>query len=47
MRSEGSKIRFANMAINNVTATKPPSAWVPPKFEDMKTEKPKKSTMDV
>ena len=47
IRSEGSKIKFANIAIIRVTATKPPKAWVPPKFEDKNTEKPKNKTMEV
>jgi hypothetical protein len=47
MRREGSSTRFANIAIKRVTATRPHKAWVPPKFEDKKTENPKNKTMEV
>ena len=44
---EGNKIRLASMANNKVAETKAPKATVPPKLDIMKTEKPKKSTMEV
>lgn len=44
---DGSKIKLANIAISKVTATNPPSALVPPKFDDKKTENPKNKTTDV
>ena len=47
IRSEGSKIRFASIAIKSVTATSPPKACVPPKLEVINTENPKNRTMDV
>ena len=47
IRSEGSKIRFASIAIKSVTATRPPNACVPPKLEVINTEKPKNKTIEV
>ena len=44
---EGNNNRFASIAKSKVTETKAPSATVPPKFEIVKTEKPKNKTIEV
>ena len=45
--NEGNKIKLASIAIRRVTETSPPRALVPPKFDERKTEKPKKRTIEV
>ena len=45
--NEGRRIKLDNMANNKVADTREPSATVPPKSEIIKTEKPKKSTIEV
>lgn len=46
-KRDGNKTRFANIANNSVADTREPKATVPPKLEIIKTEKPKKSTIEV
>ena len=45
--NEGNNIKFENIATNKVTEINPPKATVPPNSDIIKTENPKKSTMDV
>ncbi len=45
--NDGSKTRFDNIPKNNVKATNPPKATVPPKLESMKTENPKNKIIEV
>ena len=46
-RSEGSNNKLDSIARRSVPDTKAPNATVPPKFETMKTEKPKNNTIEV
>lgn len=46
-RREGNSNKLANIANKSVAETKAPKATVPPKLEMVKTEKPKKSTIEV
>ena len=44
---EGNSNKLDNIASNNVIDTNAPNATVPPKFETIKTEKPKNNTIEV
>jgi hypothetical protein len=46
-RSEGNNKRLDSIASKRVPDTNAPRATVPPKFETIKTEKPKNNTIDV
>ena len=45
--NDGSSNKLANIANRSVVDTNAPNATVPPKLEIVKTEKPKKSTIEV
>ena len=45
--NDGSNTKFDNIPKNNVKATNPPNAIVPPKLDNMNTENPKNNTIDV
>ena len=46
-KREGSRSKFESIANKRVPETSAPKATVPPKFETIKTEKPKKRTIEV
>ena len=45
--NEGNNIKLDNIPNNNVKATKPPKAIVPPKLDNINTENPKNKTIEV
>ena len=45
--SDGSKIKLASIASNNVAETNVPKATVPPKLDIANTENPKNNTIEV
>ena len=45
--NEGNSKRFESIASKSVAETNAPRATVPPKFDTIKTEKPKKRTTEV
>ena len=45
--NEGNKTKLDNIPKESVKATNPPKATVPPKLDNINTENPKNSTIEV
>ena len=45
--NDGNKTKFDNIPKNNVNATNPPKATVPPKLDNINTENPKNKMIEV